>query len=428
MAPTYALVDCNNFYVSCERVFNPKLQGKPVIVLSNNDGCAVARSNEAKALGIKMGAPWFKLKDLAKTHGVIALSSNYALYGDMSSRVMDILRGFSPDVEVYSIDESFLRVETLRRLWPSNTAMGQVIRQRVRQWTGLPVCVGYGASKTLSKLANHVAKKTPSFNSVCDFNDLAPERLDALLETIDVEEVWGVGGKISEKLRAMNIHTVQALRTANPKAIRAQFGVVMERTVSELRGESCLELEEVAPPKKQIVSSKSFGEMVLRIEDLAAAASSYMARAAEKLRRQHSLCGSVHVFVRTNPFRASDPQYSQGMTVPLPNPSSDTRELTGAALFGLERVYRPGYWYKKVGVMLLDLSSEAVTQQSLFDPAGEQASQSAAIMAVLDGLNSRYGRDTLRLGSTGTEKRWKARADMCSPRFTTRWEDLPVVR
>lgn len=428
MAPIYAIVDCNNFYVSCERVFNPKLEGRPVVVLSNNDGCAVARSQEAKDLGIKMGAPWFQLKDFVKNRGLVGLSSNYTLYGDMSNRVMTVLRDFSPDIEVYSIDEAFLRVEAMHALWLSRTAMGQAIRQRVRQWTGIPVCVGFGSSKTLAKLANHVAKKNSRFNGVCDFLTLAPADLEALLETIAVGEVWGVGRQIGEKLRAMGITTVQAFRVASPKMIRSQFSVVLERTVSELRGESCLELEDVAPPKQQIVSSKSFGELVTAQEGLAEAASTYVARAAEKLRGQHSLCGSVHVFVRTNPFRPADRQYSAGITVPLTHPSCDTRELTGAALFGLERIYKAGYPYKKVGVMLLDISPGATSQASLFDPAGEVSKQSAAVMAVLDGMNSRFGAGTMQLASAGTQQHWTARAESRSPRFTTCWDELPVVR
>ena len=249
----YALVDCNNYYCNCERVFNPRLEGRPLVVLSNNDGCAVARSQEAKDLGVKMGTPWFQLQDLVRRHRLVGLSSNYTLYGDMSARVVQVLSQFTPDYEVYSIDESFLRVERMQLLWPSFTAMGQAIRTRVRQWTGIPVCVGLGPTRTLAKLSNHIAKKNPRFGGVFDMTAYPPAELDALLSSIDVGEVWGVGRRIAEKLQAMGIHTVQDLRRSSPKMIRAHFSVVMERTVNELQGIPCMDLEEVAPPKKQII-------------------------------------------------------------------------------------------------------------------------------------------------------------------------------
>ena len=262
MAPQFALVDVNNFYVSCERVFQPKLQNVPMVVLSNNDGCAVARSNEVKALGVKMGTPWFKMKDLARQHGILAFSSNYTLYGDMSNRVVSILRDFSPDIEVYSIDESFLRVERVAHLYGGLSPMGQQIRERISQWTGLPVCVGFGPSKTLAKLANHMAKKNPEFDGVCDLHAMSRLERRQWMSQIEVGEVWGVGRRINTRLAAMGIQTILELRNASPKAIRAQFGVVMERTCEELRGVSCLELEEIAPPKQQIMSSRSFGKPV----------------------------------------------------------------------------------------------------------------------------------------------------------------------
>jgi DNA polymerase V len=266
-SPLYVLVDCNNFYVSAERVFNPKLEGRAVVVLSNNDGCAVARSAEAKSMGIKMGEPWFQLQPLVKRHGLIGLTSNYTLYGDMSTRVMQVLRNFTPDVEVYSIDESFLRVEQMRQLWPCLSVMGQAIRTDVRKWTGIPVCVGIGPTKTLAKLANHIAKKNPQFDGVFDMTTFPEDELGRLLSAVEVGEVWGVGRRIAAKLNAMNISTVEDLRQASPKAIRLHFSVVLERTVAELQGISCLALEDVAPPKKQIVSSRSFGRMVMTLED-----------------------------------------------------------------------------------------------------------------------------------------------------------------
>lgn len=420
----FALVDVNNMYVSCERAFNPRLRDRPVVVLSNNDGCAVARSNEVKALGVKMGTPWFQLKDLARQHGIIGLSSNYTLYGDMSNRIMTILRSYSPNVEVYSIDESFLSLNGMGGIWASPTAMGQDIRARILQWTSLPVCVGVGGSKTLAKLANHVAKKFPLFDSVCDFTTMSVARMRWLFVRIDVGEVWGVGRRIAARLHVMGIHTVQDLKDAPPRDIRAQFGVVMERTCQELRGLSCLALEEVAPPRKEIVSSKSFGAMAVSLAEVEEAISTYIARAGEKLRSQRSVCGAVHVFVQTNPFRQQDPQYSNGLTVPLIEPTDDNRILAGAALQGLSQIFRDGYQYKKVGVMLLDLAPNSIAQGTLFD-APRERENSVRVMAALDALNQRFGRDSVHLGSAGLAPRWAMRSENKTPCYTTRWDELP---
>lgn len=348
-----ALIDVNNFYVSCERVFNPKLNGKPVVVLSNNDGCAVARSNEVKALGISMGAPWFKMKDLAKQHGIIALSSNYALYADMSNRVMSILRQFSPDQEIYSIDESFLDLTSFQSR--DLIQYGQEMKQRILQWTGLPVCVGIGATKTLAKLANHCAKKRPEFRGVCHFNAMPDHELDALLAQIPVGEVWGVGGKLAPRLTALGIKTVYDLKYANQKILRREFSVVMEKTIRELNGHVCIELEEAPPPKQQILSSRSFGTPVRDYNSLAESITLYISRAAEKLRRQQSLAGSVYVYIRTSPFKPDDPFYSNGMTIPLPSPTDDTRQLANIALWALRQLYKPNYNYAKAGIMLTEL-------------------------------------------------------------------------
>lgn len=426
--PQFALVDVNNFYVSCERVFQPKLRTVPMVVLSNNDGCAVARSNEVKALGVKMGAPWFKMKDLAQKHGIIAFSSNYTLYGDMSNRVVSILRDFSPDMEVYSIDESFLRVERVAHLYGGIAAMGQQIRGRIKQWTGLPVCVGCGPTKTLAKLANHMAKKNTEFNGVCDLHALTrPERRQWMAK-IEVGEVWGVGRRIAPRLAAMDIYTVLDLRNASPKAIRSHFGVVMERTCEELRGVPCMELEDVTPNKQQIMSSRSFGTPVESIEELGAAVSTYVARAAEKLRHQGSVTAAVYVFVLTNRFKETDPQYGAGHTVPLPVPSDDTRVLTQAALQGLKTIYKNGYRYKKAGITLTLLSDKQIQQGTLFDQPAISV-RSAQLMATVDAANKAFGPNTLRSAATGiSQQRWKARSNNCTPHYTTRWEDLPEVR
>lgn len=423
----FALVDVNNMYVSCERVFNPRLCNRPVVVLSNNDGCAVARSNEVKALGVKMGTPWFQMQELAKQHGIVALSSNYTLYGDMSNRVMTVLREYSSDVEVYSIDECFLSLNGMQGLWPSFTDMGQIMRGRILRDIGLPVCVGIATSKTLAKLANHVAKKRPQFNSVCDFADFSKTELNQLFAEIDVGEVWGVGRKIAERLRGLEISTVQDLRQCATKSIRSHFGVVMERTVNELNGMSCLSLEEVLSPKKQIVVSRSFGQLLLIEDDIAEAVSTYMTRAAEKLRQQHSVCQAVYVFVHTNPFRRQDKQYSNGMMVPLAEPTSDTQLLTQSALHGLKQIYRPGYWYKKAGVMLMDLSTGSSEQFCLFRASETDPVKSAKLMSVLDQLNLNYGRDTVVLGAAGLKKQWTMKSENRSPRYTTSWSELPVA-
>jgi DNA polymerase V len=423
----FALVDVNNMYVSCERAFNPKLRDRPIVVLSNNDGCAVARSNEVKALGVKMGAPWFQMRDLARQHGIVGLSSNYTLYGDMSNRMVSILRTYSPNVEVYSIDESFLGISGMDNLWASRTVMGQDIRARIQRWMGLPVCVGIGSSKTLAKLANHVAKKFPLFDGVCDFTTMSDARLHWLLSRIDVGQVWGVGQRIGAKLHDMDIGTVQALKDTAPRDMRLHFGVVMERTCSELRGQSCLALEELAPARKEIVSSRSFGQMVATFDELAEAVSLYVSRAAEKLRGQSSVCGAIHVFVQTNRFRECDLQYSNGVTIPFPDPTADTRVLACAAIFGLRKIFRDGYLYKKAGVMLMDLAPDTVHQQTLFSSAPSMQT-AVKVMAAMDALNSRYGRDALHLASAGLGHRWATLAQNRTQKYTTDWNELPTVR
>lgn len=423
MTRSIALIDVNNFYVSCERVFNPKLEGKPVVVLSNNDGCAVARSNEVKALGVKMGEPWFQMKDLARRHGIVAYSSNYGLYADMSNRVMSILSDFSPDQEVYSIDESFLDLTGFQHR--NLTTYGQTIRQRVRQWTGLPVCVGIAPTKTLAKLANHIAKKHPQFNGVCDLGAMNEAQRTAWLGRIEVGEVWGVGRKLDERLQAMGIPTVQALKTADPVMIRKHFSVVLERTVRELNGITCLELEDIAPDKQQIISSRSFGAYVARLEELQEAVSQYMSRAAEKLRRQHSFAGSLYVYIRTNPHREGKPQYSQGITIPLPQATDDTMALVRVALWGLKRIYRPGYEYQKAGVCLSEIVPSSVLQHDLF--SRDTRARVGARMDVLDAVNRKMGRQALRLASDGIHQNWKMKAGNRSPAYTTQWGELPLV-
>jgi len=419
-----ALVDCNNFYVSCERVFNPQLEGKPVVVLSNNDGCAVARSNEVKALGVRMGQPWFQLKDLARKHGIVAHSSNYALYADMSNRVMTILSAFSPQQEIYSIDECFLDCTGLQT--QNLTLYGQHIRQRVKQWTGLPVCIGIGSTKTLAKLANHIAKKNPEFNGVCDLNSLLPQQQEDWFGEIAVGEVWGIGRRLAPKLHDRGIKTVLDLKRASPSRMRSGFSVVMEKIIREINGSHCIELEEISPARKQIVSSRSFGIPVSDLASLEESVSLYINRAAEKLRRQQSCAGSVYIAIRTSPFNEKERYYANGLTIPLPAPTDDTMRLTKAALWGLRKIYRGGYRYQKAGVMLSELVSANNRQLDLFGSITTER-KSSQLMDVIDQINARMGKSTLRLASEGFRQPWKMKQGNRSPSYTTKWDELICV-
>jgi DNA polymerase V len=374
-----------------------------------------------------MGAPWFQMKELAMKHSIVALSSNYTLYGDMSNRATEVLRQFSPDLEVYSIDESFLRVESVVGIYGGATAMGQSIRDRVKRWTGLPVCVGFGATKTLAKFANHLAKKQLIFNGVCDLSMMPESELHGWMRRIDVSEVWGVGRRIAARLTSMRINSVFDLVMADSKALRNQFGVVMERTANELRGISCLELEDLVVAKQQIMSSRSFGEMVKTQSALHESVAWHIHLASEKLRAQTSIAGAVYVFVQTNRFRLDDPQYNAGLLVPLVNPSDDTRVLTGTAISGLKRIFRAGFAYKKAGVMLMHLSPKGRQQAVLFDEA-ESSERSSKMMQVMDSINGVWGRGTLRVASMGTKQRWAMRSENRSKRFTTHWDELPCVK
>jgi DNA polymerase V len=428
--PLFALVDVNNFYVSCERVFQPKLAEVPMVVLSNNDGCAVARSAEVKALGVKMGTPWFQMEALARKHGIQAYSSNYTLYGDMSNRVVQVLRSFTPNLEVYSIDESFLQIETVLKQYQDTIELGQRIKQQVKDTTGLPVCVGMGASKTLAKLANHLAKKYKQFSGVCDVNAMRKEELYQWMSETEVGEVWGVGRQIAKKLKAQGIHSVFDLLQASPQAMRQQFGVVMERLCYELRGTSCLKLEEVAPAKQQIIASRSFGKLVTSQTELAQSVATHAARAAEKLRSQDSVTGALTVFIQTNPFKQHEPQHHQSITIPLADASDNTLTLTNAALAGLKQIYQPHFRYKKAGVILNLISPKPTIQQSLFEDI-ESKGKSAGLMKAVDQINTRFGNAVIRsaaAGTNGSKEAWQMRSNNKSPNYTTKWDELPVAR
>ena len=425
--PLFALVDVNNFYVSCERVFQPKLEEVPMVVLSNNDGCAVARSAEVKALGVKMGTPWFQMQELAKKHGIQAYSSNYTLYGDMSSRVVQVLRTFTPNLETYSIDESFLQIETVLKQYQDTIELGRSIKQQVKDVTGLPVCVGIGASKTLAKFANHLAKKHQQFAGVCDVNAMPKEELYQWMSETSAAEVWGIGRQLAKKLKAQNIYSVFDLLQTPPQAMRQQYGVVMERLCYELRGVSCLKLEEVAPAKQQIIASRSFGKLVTKPEELAESVATHAARAAEKLRSQNGTTGALTVFIQTNPFKQNEPQHHQSITIPLSDPTDNTLTLTNAALKGLRQIYQSGFRYKKAGVILNLISDKPSAQQSLFEDM-ETKGKSAHLMKAVDEINSRFGNAAIRSAAMGTKQEWQMRSDNKSPNYTTRWDELPVAR
>lgn len=417
-----ALIDVNNFYASCERVFNPSLAGKALAILSNNDGCVIARSAELKAMGVKMGTPWFQLKDNADREGIMAMSSNYALYQDMSNRVMEIIGQFAPFQEVYSIDESFLDLTGQRR---RHTDIALELRARIKQFTGLPVCVGIGPSKTLAKLANHVAKKRPQYGGALDLADLLPTEHDELLASIECADIWGIGRKLAPRLQDIGICNALQLRQAPPEFIRQQFSVVLEKTVRELQGQSCIDLEEIAPPKKEIISSRSFGVRVRDLQSLEESISLYMATAAEKLRRQASYAGSIRVFIMTSPF-GDGPKYGNSQVIALPAPTDDTRQLISVALWILGKIYRPGFEYQKAGVGLLEIVPAGGQQTDLFGfSTGNE--KTARLMATLDTVNRKMGKGKLRMASQGYQAPWAMKQERKSPNYTTRWDEIPRV-
>ncbi len=419
-----ALIDANHFYVACERVFDPRLDSRPVVVLSNNDGCVVARSPEAKAAGIPMGTPWFQCRELARRHEVVALSSNYPLYADLSARLMAVLGQFSPRQEIYSIDECFLDLTGFERLDLSD--YGQAMRQRVQRWLGLPVGVGIAATKTLAKLANHLAKREPTWAGVCDFAALAPATQETLLAALDVGVVWGIGPRWAARLRALGITTARDLRDADPKTLRCRFGVVVERIVWELRGVACLDWADHAPPKQQIIASRSFGRPVTALVELQAAVAHHLARAAVKLRRQRSQAQALQVVLRPHRERAAAAADPVAGVVRLAVPSADSAVLTQVAARGVAALHQPGRRYQGAGVMLLELRP-ATRAQGDWVTAGEDE-RAAARLAVLDRINARWGRGALRLAREGFQQPWAMRQERRSPAYTTHWDELPVVR
>jgi DNA polymerase V len=418
--PTFALVDCNNFYASCERVFEPHLVGRPIIVLSNNDGCVVARSAEAKALGVAMGTPLFQVRDIIKKHSVVVRSSNYALYGDMSERVMNILSASAPDHEVYSIDEIFLDLERLAVSDLSEWCRD--LRQRVRQWTGIPVSIGVGQTKTLSKIANKLAKATADDDGVFI---LTPGVMQNCLYKTQVGDVWGIGKRWSKMLCGRGIETALDLRNAQDGWVRQRMGVVGLRTVHELRGISCHDLETVTPDKKTTCCSRTFASASSDKDQVQSAVLSYAERAVEKIRHAGQVCRVVQVFIRTDRYDENTPPYSISTLETLMTPTADSRVVVAAALRIFQQIWRNGIPYRKAGVLLLELSSDKDVSPSLFV---DQLSGSEPLMKALDKVNARFGRGSIGLGLSPKGAKWRMRQERLSPRYTTRWCDIPHVQ
>jgi DNA polymerase V len=420
MKQQLALVDCNNFYVSCERLFRPDLRTTPVVVLSNNDGCVVSRSNEAKAIGVRMGQPWFECKALAEEHGIVALSSNYVLYADLSNRVMSVLSTYSPRTEVYSIDECFVDLTGTPKLRDVSYQM----REQVMQWTGIPVCVGIGPTKTLAKLSNFVAKRHPRSKGVFNYNDLTEAQQTKLLSQITVDEVWGVGRKLTKRLDEHGIQTVQDLRLAHTPTLRAEFGVVIEKTQRELQGIACIDLQEVVPDKQQIISSRSFGSMVEDVDVLKDAMSTFVANACAKLRAQDSHASVIQVFLHTNRFRKDLPQYMPSLAIPMPMPTNDSLAVNKWACHLIDLMFKPEYQYKKAGVVLSEISPTSHIQGDLLALETENNSR---LMTAIDQLNSRFGRGAVKISTQGAHKGWQMKQERKSPSYTTDWSEIPTA-
>ena len=413
----YALVDCNTFYASCERIFRPDLDDKPILVLSNNDGCVISRDKIAKSLGIPELVPFFQVRDMVSKLGCHIFSSNYELYGDISARVMNLLEPFSTEMEVYSIDEAFLRIHT-----SDYQAQGKAIKDMLWKNVRMPVCVGIAPTKTLSKLANRAAKKIPRLNGVCVLD--TPEKWEWLLERIPTKDIWGVGGRISERLKALNIYNALQLAKADRKWLRRSFSVVLERTIQELNGEPCLDLEVDPAPRKEIICTRSFSYKITELDELQQAISQYADRACEKLRKQNGLTQNIWVYLESFDKRVG--YFNRQRLKTLPHLSNDTRQIALLAKQAIAEIYQSGIRYKKCGIGLLDVRTKKYEQVDLFNP--QQSEQSRALMDVIDKVNARYGKHTVKLANTGIQPKWAMKRDYMSPRYTTRWHDIPVVR
>ncbi len=421
-----ALIDCDSFYCSCHIVFEPALTNAAVCVASNNDGCLISLNRQAKALKLRMGDPVFKVQPLIKKYDVKVFSSSFYLYGDMSRRVMQVLSAFSPEQEIYSIDECWL---SLAGIPGDLTAYGIEMARTVKQWTGIPVSIGIAPTKTLAKVAARLVKKQlAGTGAVCEWRKL--DNPNHYLEALPVTDLWGVSFRLGTRLNNLGISNALQLKNADPATIRRHFGVVLERTVRELRGTSCIPLEQSPPPKQQIMVSRSFGEKLTRFDDIRSAVSAFAARACEKLRSQALCANNLCVFIHTSPFDASTQHYANAATIPLGQPSQDTRRLTQVAIHGLRRIFKDGYKYQKAGVLLLDLMPKHMEQLRLFDDYKTipEYYYNDRLMAVVDDINQTYGRDSIRLGGATLSSNWRMRQTMLSPAYTTRWEDIPLVR
>lgn len=417
--PLFALVDCNNFYVSCERVFNPALEKQPVVILSNNDGCVVARSNEVKALGIPMGVPYFQIQRLCVEHRVMVMSSNYVLYGDLSQRIMSILQQYCPFVEIYSIDEAFLRLDGLS---PQTAQMDALsLRQRIKQWTGIPVSIGIAPTKTLAKVANHIAKKKTQ-TGVFTLTDA--ETQTQVLQNFPINDLWGIGRQLTQRLQQRGIDTALELREGDPATLRRAFSIVIERMVYELRGMSCLSLAETQP-KQSIMSSRSFGRPISQLIELEEAVSCYAARACLRLRQQQSKAQGLVVFLETSRFQEQPLLYHRNHSIRFVVPTQDTRVVIHHAKQGIKQLFVPGLRYKKAGIMLLDIMPESVSQFDCFHPS--ETSKNTKLMTIIDKINATFGQDTLFLAAQGTHRAWQMRSEQRSPRYTTCWNELPLA-
>ncbi len=414
-----ALVDCNNFYASCERVFSPDWKHRPLGVLSNNDGCIIARSNELKEAGIPMGAPYFKHKEQLKAMNAVIVSSNYALYGDMSARVMSIMAQCAPHMEIYSIDEAWLDLSGLDINTLHNHSLSIVTK--IEQHTAIPVSLGIGSTKVRAKLASRLCKKHKITDSVFDLE--AQPDPHALLASIEVGDIWGIGRKLAASLKGEGIHTAQQLHDACPHLMRRRYNVLMQRIIMELQGISCMQEEDIAP-KKQIIVSRSFGKRVTKLEELEEAIAVYTSRAAEKLRMQGSVCGMMHISLRTGRHNPHDPYYANSAAVQFAIATSDTRRMIQAAKHLMRSLYREGYRYTKVGVMLYDITPVASVQANLFDIPDSPKSQQ--LMQMMDGLNRRFGKNSVAFGQTSIAPKWAMQQNNISPSYTTDWKELQI--
>lgn len=415
----FFLVDCNNFYASCERAFHPEWKNRPIVVLSNNDGCVIARSNESKALGIPMGAPLFQCKEIIEAHNIVVCSSNYTLYGDMSDRVMQILKTFAADFQVYSIDEAFLCLEC-----DHYKEYGKTIRDKILKWTGIPVSIGIAPTKTLAKVANHKAKKEPENEGVYVLD--TPEKIETALDSFPIQDIWGIGRKSAIKLAKLGVQTAGQLRDLPDELIKKHLTVTGLYTVWELRGTSCLQLEEKPPAKKSVTCSRAFGKPIDQLEDLQEAVSTYTARAGEKIRSQGSLATTMLIFVELHPFNRSSSNFFH-IRVTFPQPIDYTPHLIHYARQAAEKLFKPTQKYRKAGIILDGLVPNNTFQTDLFAPPSKHHGKQKQVMKLVDQINEKYGHNIVRMAAEGTTKEWRMKRQHCTPHYTTQWDEILTI-